>query len=309
MTIDNLLSANVVKANGDVVKASDDQNADLFWGIRGGGGNFGVVTSFEYRLHPVGPNVLAGALMYDAATAREILEFYARWAPSTPPELTTMAEFATAPIDPSVPAGMQGKKILAIAMCYSGSSAGEGRIAIKPVYEFSKPDIDFLGEMPYIQFQSMFDALVPKGIKSYWKTAYIEKLSQGAIEAFSLAASKLPTPSSAIDIHHVEGAASRVASDQTAFSHRGTPYIVNIIGLWNEQKDDQGGIDWVRATWKSLQPFSTGAAYVNFMSSEPEDQVRAAYGPEKYARLSALKRKYDPTNLFRLNQNIKPSDF
>jgi FAD/FMN-containing dehydrogenase len=307
MTIDNLISAEVVKADGEVVMASESQNADLFWGIRGGGGNFGIVTSFEYRLHPVGPNVFAGALMYDAVKAGEILDFYAKWAPSTPDELTTMAEFATVPIDPSVPQDMQGRKTLAIAMCYVGSSAEEGRKAVKPLYDFSKPDIDLLGEIPYVQFQSMFDALVPKGIRSYWKTAYIAELSREAIEAFTRAATGLPTPSSAIDIHHVKGAPSRIAPGQAAFSHRDTPYIVNIIGLWKEQNEDRTGIDWVRATWNSLQPFSTGATYVNFMSSEAEDQVRAAYGPEKYVKLSALKRKYDPSNLFRVNQNIKPA--
>jgi FAD/FMN-containing dehydrogenase len=307
MTIDNLISAEVVNADGKVVTTNESLNADLFWGIRGGGGNFGIVTSFEYRLHPVGPNVFAGALMYEVAKASEVLDFYAKWAPSTPDELTTMAEFATLPIDPSVPQAMQGKRVLAIAMCYSGDSAEEGRRAVKPLSEFSKPDIDLLGVVPYVKFQSIFDALVPKGIRSYWKTAYIAELSRGAIEAFTRAATRLPAPTSAIDIHHVKGAATRVPPDNTAFSHRETPYIVNIIGLWNNQTEDVAGIDWVRATWNSLQPFSTGATYVNFMSSEPEDQVRAAYGPEKYAKLSALKRKYDPNNLFHVNQNIKPA--
>jgi len=306
MTIDNLLAAEVVTADGNTVFASPTQNADLFWGIRGGGGNFGVVTSFEYRLHPVGPNVLGGALMYDATKAREVLSFYDKWAPSVPDEMTTMAEFATVPIDPGMPEQMRGKRVLAIALCYSGTQQDEGREVLKPLYAISKPDIDFISEMPYVQLQSMFDALVPKGIRSYWKTVYLLELGRGAIEALVTAADRLPTALSTIDIHYVEGAASRVPSDETAFAHRETPYIVNIIGLCKEQRDDQAMMDWVRATWNSLQPFSTGATYVNFMSAESDDQVKAAYGKEKYAKLSSLKKKYDPTNLFRVNQNIKP---
>ncbi len=306
LTIDNLLSVEVVTAFGNVLKADKHTNSDLFWGIRGGGGNFGVVTEFKYQLHSLGPNILGGALMYDAQNAERLLRFYEQWAPTLPEELTTIAEFGTAPIDPSIPENLRGRKVLWIGMCYSDQQFENGRKLIKALLDFSAPELNMVSEMPYVELQRMFDAAFPKGVRSYWKTAYLKELSVDAIRVLIECAAGMPLGSSIIDIHPVEGAANRHSQEEMAFSHREATYLLNIVGVWQSENEDLSGRDWVRGTWKSLHPYSTGAQYLNFMSSEPEDQVKAAYGFEKYNRLVELKRKYDPSNLFRINQNIKP---
>jgi FAD/FMN-containing dehydrogenase len=305
LTVDNLLSAEVVTADGRRLAASATENRELFWGLRGGGGNFGVVTSFTYRLHPVGPMVFGGALFYPAEQAAKLLRFYRDWAPGLPEELTSMAAFLTAPPAPFVPAALQGTPMVAIALCYTGPIE-HGPQLIAPLREFMAPAIDLAGPLPYAGLQTMFDASAPAGILSYWKTEYLPALGDAAIDVISANAQAMPAPFAAIHLHHMEGAVRRTPGGETAYAHRDAPYILNIVGLWMDAAQTEVNQQWVRSFWQAIRPFGTGAAYLNFLGDEGEDRVRAAYDQATYARLLELKRRYDPGNLFRLNQNIRP---
>lgn len=308
LTVDNLLSVDMVLANGQRLTASPTENADLFWGVCGGGGNYGVVTSFQYRLHDVGPVVYGGAAFYPAERAREILQFYREWTPTMPDELSTMIAFLTAPPEPFVPKELVGTPMIALALCYAGS-ADEGEQAVKPLRAFRQPEIDLIGPIPYLALQSMFDATAPKGIHAYWKTEYLNDLSDDAINVLVERAAKMKSlsPFAAVHIHHWEGAIKRANKDATAFAHRNAHYVLNIVGLWMEHENADIHIAWTRDFSQAIQPFSTGQVYLNFLGDEGTERVKAAYGATKYDRLVALKNKYDPANLFRLNQNIKPS--
>ncbi len=305
LALDNLLSVEMVLADGRRLTASESENADLFWGVRGGGGNFGIVTEFTYRLHPVGPTIFGGALFHPIALAKELLEFYREWVRRLPDELTTLVALLTAPPAPFVPQPLQGSRMIAVAMCHCGA-LDEGAELVRPLREFAPPAIDLLGPHPYLGLQTMFDASAPRGLLSYWKTEYLSRLDDDAIGGLVDGAGRMRSALSAIHIHHAQGAVSRVRAGATAFSQRDAPFILNIIGGWLDPSETDANVAGVRETAQAMQPFATGAAYLNFLGDEGEARLQAAYGPETHARLVELKNKYDPANVFRLNQNIQP---
>ena len=308
MTIDNLLSVEMVLANGERISANANENPDLYWGVRGGGGNFGIVTSFTFKLHPVGPNVYGGALFYPVSKAKDILSFYNKFSQSLPDELSTMTAFITAPPEPFVPKEMVGTPMLVVALCYSGD-VNEGDKVLKPLREFMPPTIDVAGPIPYAALQGMFDAGAPKGMHSYWRTQYLDELSDEVVDMLIRNSSDINklSPFSAVHIHHWEGAVKKVKPEETAFSYRDARFVINIIGMWMPGNNPDNNINWVRNLSDSVKQFSTGNLYLNFIADTGEDKVVAAYGKEKYDKLVQLKNKYDPKNLFHLNQNIKPS--
>lgn len=305
LTIDNLLSADVVTADGRLLIASAKENPDLFWGIRGGGGNFGIVTSFEFGLHPVGPMVLGGRLIYPLEKAKEVLQFYREYIAKAPDDLDTILAFVTAPKAPPIPENIQGKPVLFIIVCYTGPIE-EGERIIKPLRTSCPPAIDLVGPTPYTALQKMLDAGNPPGWQNYWKSEYLKGLSDEAIDTLVDYAAKRPSPMSKVLIPHMLGAVSRVGDDETPYSHRDAPFIINIVSMWQDTTKNEENIKWARDLWNAVQPFATGGVYVNFLMTEGADRVMAAYGKEKYGRLVALKNKYDPANFFSLNQNIKP---
>ncbi len=306
LALDNLLSVKMVTADGKRLTASEKENADLFWGVRGGGGNLGVVTEFMYSLHPVGPMVFGGALFHPVEKAKDLLRFYREWVRSLPDELTTMIAFLTAPPAPFIPQHLQGTPMIAVAMCYTGA-VEQAESLVKPLRDFAPASVDLLGSVPYTALQGMFDAGAPKGILSYWKTEYMRSLDDNAINALVEHAGKMSAPFSQVHIHHVEGAVSRVDGDSTAFGHRDEPFILNIVGMWMDSGETERNVAWARSFAQAVHPYSTGNVYLNFLGRESEERIRAAYGERKYARLLELKKLYDPNNLFRLNQNIKPT--
>jgi FAD/FMN-containing dehydrogenase len=293
LACDNLLSAEVVTADGHLVRASAGENPDLYWGLRGGGGNFGVVTSFEFALHPVA-TVVGGLVAHPLPRAREVLQFYRHYIASSPDELTTLVVFATTP---------EGHQIIALAACYAGSLE-QGAEALRPLKEFGPPVMDMMGPLPYTALQQANDPTAPAGMQNYWKAAFLQDLSDEAIDAIIEYATHATSPLSMIHVHQLGGAMNRVAADATAFGHRDSGFVVNIIGTWAEPVGNERHIDWARGLFAALQPYAHGA-YINFLGDEGQERVRAAYGPN-YERLVALKNRYDPTNLFRLNQNIPP---
>jgi FAD/FMN-containing dehydrogenase len=305
LTIDNLLSADVVTADGELLHTSADEHADLFWGIRGGGGNFGVVTSFEYRLHPIGPIVLAGVMLHPAAKAREVLAFYRECVATAPDELMTIIVLTMAPRAPFLPASVYGQPVVIIAACYAGS-VEEGERAIAPLRRFGPTLADTIGPTPYVSHQALLDPGVPHGLGYYWKSEYVASLSEPLIETLANHAWNAATPESYTIIFHLGGAVGRQDPDGSAFEDRRAGHVVNIDAVWSEPGRAQACMAWTREFWEAIRPYSTGRVYVNFLGEEGQDRVRAAYGDAKYERLLGLKRTYDPTNLFRLNQNIRP---
>ena len=303
---DNLISADVVMADGEFLIVSARQNSDLFWGIRGGGGNFGIVTSFEFRLHPVGPIVLGGMLIYKAERAREVLRYYRDYVGRISEDLTTLAAFVTAPPLPFIPSQLHGKQILAIVLCYVGPM-DKGQLELKSLREATRPDVDIVQPLPYAVLQSMLDEGAPAGLQNYWKSVYLRELSNSAIDTIVEHTSRAESPMSQVHIHHIGGFAGRVGRDENAFGHRDSPFVLNIIAMWQDPDQKEKHVNWARNFFSDMHPFTTGGVYVNFLGDEGEERVRAAYGKPVYDRLVALKDKYDPTNLFRMNQNIKPS--
>ncbi len=301
LACDNLLSIELVTASGKAVRASADENPELFWGLRGGGGNFGVVTEFEFRLHPVSA-VVGGLLLYPLERAPEVMRFYRQWLRDCPDELTTWLSAITAPAADFVPAELQGKPALAVLACHCGDLEDAGQ-AIAPLRDLD-PAADLISSMPYPELQTMFDADLPPGIRCYQKAGYVAELSDPLIETIVEHASKAPSPSSTFDFHDMGGALSRVPDDASSFGDRQSPFCFNIVGVWKEPEADRVNREWVRKFAAGLEPFSTGGVYVNFTADA--DRVRAAYSAKKYERLRALKREHDPKNLFRLNQNIAP---
>jgi FAD/FMN-containing dehydrogenase len=304
LTCDNLRAAEVVTADGRVVHASAEENPDLLWGLRGGGGNFGVVTAFEYDLHPVS-TVLGGLVLHPVNRAPELLRFFRKFVASAPDELTCLAAFLTAPPEPFVPAELQLQPAIAIAVCYTGDLE-EGERVVQPLRAFGPPTVDVIGPMPYPVLQSMLDESAPSGLQNYWKSTFVSKLSDALIDVVVAQAAAMCSPLSAIHIHHLEGAVSRVGADATAFTQRDAAFVMNLVGTWPDPADTAANIDWVRATYDAVAPHSEAAPYINFMGDETSDRIRAAYRGDTYTRLVALKRQYDPDNLFRLNQNIRP---
>jgi FAD/FMN-containing dehydrogenase len=306
-TVDNLVSVDVVTAEGELVGASEEENADLFWGIRGGGGNFGIVTSFEYRLHPVGPIVLAGPVFHLLEDAPEVLRFYREFIADAPDELTTIFDLSVAPPLPFLPEKVHGEPIVMVGACYAGSPEAGAEI-VRPLKQFGRPIADLLEPKPYTALQSMFDPVVPHGWHRYWKSVELPPLTDGAIETLVENASAFTSPKSYCIVFQLGGALSQVAEGETAFSQRGAAHNVNINAVWT-QDDPEGDrhIGWARAFFDAMQPHAGDHVYVNFLGNEGADRVRQAYGARNYERLVELKRAYDPTNFFRLNQNIDPS--
>lgn len=305
LSIDNLLSADVVTADGELVTASEDENADLFWGVRGGGGNFGVVTSFEFKLHPVGPTVLAGLIIHPLDAAKEVMRFHRDFVAQAPDEFVCWFVMRQAPPLPFLPPEWHGKEILALAVCYHGDIAQGERIA-KPLREFGKPIADIIGPMPYTAWQTVLDPLLTPGARNYWKSHDFAALSDGLIEVMAEHARRIPDPQTEIACAQLGGAVGRVARTATAYNHRDGQYVMNVHGRWADPAKDEACIAWARSLWQATVPFSTGSVYVNFLTQEEGGRVRDAYG-ENYERLVALKNKYDPKNVFGTNQNIRPT--
>jgi FAD/FMN-containing dehydrogenase len=305
-TVDNLLAAEVVTADGAVLRASADEHPELFWGLRGGGGNFGVVTSFEYRLHEVGPTVLAGPLFYALDDAPEVLRFYRELIAAAPDDLTTIVNLRRAPALPFVPAELHGRPVVAVIVCYTGALA-RGERVLAPLRRFGRPLLDAIAPRPYVELQQLFNPGVPHGWHYYWKSWELPPLSDGAIDALAEHTARLTSPRSYVIVFQLGGAIARVGEHETAYGQRDATHNVNISAVWladDPARDDH--VRWTRECYAALEPFATGRAYVNFLADEGRQRVRAAYGEERYARLVAVKRAHDPDNVFRLNQNIDP---
>jgi FAD/FMN-containing dehydrogenase len=299
LACDNLISVDVVTADGRLLTASKSQNEDLFWGLRGGGGNFGIATSFEFRLHPVGP-MLGGILIHRLDKAAEVLRFYDDFTHTSPDELGTFVGFVTSP---------EGERVMAIFVSYNGA-VEEGQRILKPLREFGPPLADMIGPMSYVQIQRMMDEGFPGGRQNYWKSNFLKALDPQAIDMIVEHVAKAPSPHSAVAIEQFSGAVNRVGINDTAFNHRNARYNLLIVGIWTDPAAKAENVKWVRDLWDAMAPYSSGGVYVNYLGQEADEgteRVKSAYGPDKYARLVAIKEKYDPTNLFRLNQNIRPS--
>lgn len=306
LTIDNLLEADVVLADGSIVTASADENEDLFWGLRGGGGNFGIVTSFLFQAHPVSM-VYAGPIFWDVEHAGEILRWYRDFQPTTPRELCTFLGLKRIPTSEPFPEELWGRPVCALISCYVGSES-EGMAALKRVREeLPTPCLDGMGEMPFPAVQGMFDPLMPKGMQWYWKGDFVRELSDEAIEAHVAHGSKVPEGLSLMHLYPIDGVVHEVASDATAWSCRDAMWSMVIAGVHADPAEAGTITRWARDYWEAVHDFNPGGAYVNFMmADEGEARVEATYGPN-FARLKKVKAKYDPENFFRINQNIRPA--
>ena len=307
LTSDNLRSADVVNAAGERIRASRDENADLFWGLRGGGGNFGVVTTFEFDLHRIGPTVLAGLIVHPLDDAKSVLRFYREFAPESPEELAVWFVMRKAPPLPFLPAEWHGREILVLAACYSGDIA-DGERALAPLRQFGHPIADVIGPQPFAAWQTVLDPLLTPGMRNYWKSHDFLEVSDGLIDVFMDFARRLPDDQTEIAFAQLGGAISRISNEESAYARREAQYLVNVHTRWADPSRDEACITWARDLFTAAGPFSTGSVYVNFLTGDEESRVRAAYGAN-YDRLVALKNRYDPTNLFRVNQNIRPTAF
>lgn len=304
LTIDNLLSADVVTASGELVRASPTEHRDLFWAIRGGGGNFGVVTAFEFRLHELGPDVLSGLVVHPFAEAESVLQQYRQALENAPDELTCWVVMRQAPPLPFIPAEWHGKEVVVLAMCYCGDlEAGEKAVA--ELRAIGNPIADVVSPHPFVGWQQAFDPLLAPGARNYWKSHDFMELSDQAIGILTESIRQLPGPECEVFIAHVGGAAGRVAAEETAFPQRNSHFVMNVHGRWRDAAMDQACIDWARHLFEAAKPYAAGTAYVNFMPEDEMDRVEAAYGAN-YGRLVEVKRHYDPLNLFRMNQNVRP---
>jgi hypothetical protein len=300
---DNLLSADVVTANGELVTASVSENTDLFWALRGGGGNFGIVTSFEFQAHPVGPIVLGGGAFFAWNRIKEVTEFYLDYVKHVPDELTTALFYWGAPPAPFLPESIHGKNVAIIGLCYAGPlDAGEKAVA--PIRAL-KPSVDIMGPMPYTALQAMFDPIVPKGTCAYVKSDYFDSVPPAMVDDIVGWAERKPFAMSMARLNHFGGAMSRIAEDATPFPHRNALFAFSPDALWTRPEEAEASVQWATGYWQALRAYSPRGAYVNFMADEGQDRVRESYRGN-YERLVQIKRKYDPGNLFRLNQNIKP---
>ena len=305
LTADNLVSAEMVTAKGDVITVSAGENPDLYWGIRGGGGNFGIVTSFEFRLHPVGPEVLSGMVVYPYSEATAVLRHYRDFVKNAPDEVTVWVVMRKAPPLPFLPEEVHGTEVVILAALYAGDMA-EGEKALQPLRDYGSPIADVISPHPFTGFQAAFDPLLTPGERNYWKSHDFLSLSDGLLDAALPYVGSLPSDSCEIFFAHMGGATSRVPADATAYRHREAQFIMNVHGRWHDAGDDEKCVAWCRDLFNATTPFATGGVYVNFMTEEEMDRVESAYG-ESYQKLVALKDRYDPENLFRFNQNVKPS--
>lgn len=305
LTCDNLISADVVTADGRFLRASEAENEDLFWGLRGGGGNFGIVTSFEYRLHPVGPILLGGMLLYSFSRAGEILRFWRGYMETAPDELGGAAAFLTAPPAPFVPEHMKGQIVVGLIVCYAGPPE-EGEEWVRPFKELG-PEVDLVQPMPYTVIQTLLDPGSPPGRNNYWKAENLYGLGDEAINTIVTHAAGMTSPFTHAVIQPMGRAINRVGEDETALGGRDAAYALHALSMWENPAESDTHIAWTREFLEALEPFSTPGISLNFTSDQSEDKLKASFGSGKYERLVALKNEYDPTNLFRLNQNIKPT--
>jgi FAD/FMN-containing dehydrogenase len=305
MTVDNLESAEIVIATGEVVRASASEHPDLFWALRGGGGNFGVVTRFEFRLHPVGPNVLSGLIVYPLSEAKSVLQQYRDFVAKAPDDLAVWTVLRQAPPLPFLPTEVHGQGIVALALLYAGDPK-QGESLIAPLRTFGTPLGEHVGVQPYVAWQQAFDPLLTAGARNYWKSHNLSTLKDGLFDAVIASIRKLPSPQCEIFFGAIGGATTRPAPNSTAYAHRDAQFVMNVHGRWEDPADDTRGIGWARDFFDASAPFASGGVYVNFLTADEGDRVRAAYGPN-YDRLAQVKRTYDPDNLFRMNQNIKPA--
>jgi hypothetical protein len=303
LTIDNLLSADVVLADGSLVTANAKQNEDLFWALRGGGGNFGIVTSFEFRAHPI-HTVHAGPMLWEMDQTEQILQWYREFLPQAPDEMNGFFAFLTVPPAPPFPEHLHMRKMCGIVWCYCGGPR-QAKKAFQPVRELPKPAFEHVGPAPYPAVQSMFDPLYPPGLQWYWKADFVNELPDAAVRLHHQHGAQLPTMHSTMHLYPIDGAASRVGKQETAWSYRDAKWAEVIVGVDPDPGNKDRLVEWARAYWDALHPHSAGGAYVNFMMDEGEDRIKATYR-DSYEQLAAIKGKYDPDNFFRVNQNIRP---
>jgi FAD/FMN-containing dehydrogenase len=304
-TTDNVAGMDVVTADARLVRASEDENPDLFWGLRGGGGNFGVVTGIDYALYPVGPEVVGGLVAWPQSEAPGVLDLYRTLAEQAPPELTLVTLLRNAPPAPWLPKEVHGKPIVAILACWSGS-VEEGEKAVAPIKSFGKPVGDVLVRRPYAQMQTLLDATQPKGRRYYWKSEYIARPEPGLCQGMIDHAAKIRSPHSAVILFQVGGALNDVDEAHSPVGNRDARYVLNITGAWDQAADDGANIEWTREAWSDLKRFSTGGTYINFLTEdEGSDRIDAALG-RNLQRLAEVKARWDPENVFRTNRNVKP---
>ena len=303
LTVDNLLSAEVVTADGEIIQASEKENADLFWAIRGGSGNFGIISSFRFQLHPVGPQVLAGLIVHPFEDAEKVFKHYRNYVSSAPDKATVWVVLRKAPPLPFLPPEIHGKEVFVIAAMYSGDIA-EGEKVLEPLRRFGNPIADVIGPAPFAAWQQAFDPLLTPGARNYWKSHNFTQLTDELLSILIEYTGKLPSGASEIFLAQLGGAINRIAPDATAYPHRDVNFVMNVHVRWEDRSMDKECVDWARKFFDKTAPYSAGGVYVNFIS-EGEDRVNAAFGINHEA-LAEIKRRYDPENFFRVNQNIKP---
>lgn len=304
MTVDNLVTAEVVTADGKRIVASESSNPDLFWAIRGGGGNFGVVTQYEFKLHPLGPQIFAGLIVFPMAEAKQVLTRYREFVKSAPEELNVWVVLRGAPPLPFLPAEVHGKGVIILPFFYAGDPA-QGEKVVAPLRSFGKAHGEHMGPMPYVDWQKAFDPLLTPGARNYWKSHNFTQLSDAAFDAVLAYAGKLPSPHCEIFIALLAGAANRVPADATAYTARDAKFVMNVHARWEEPKQDKACIAWAREFFEASKPHASGGAYVNFMTEDEKDRITSAYGAN-FERLARVKKQYDPKNFFHVNQNIRP---
>jgi FAD/FMN-containing dehydrogenase len=304
LACDNLLAADVVTADGCLVHTSESENPELLWGLRGGGGNFGIVTQFELGLHPVGPMLYAGLIFFSAEHDVELMRLFGEWAPGVPDDITAALNLTTAPPLPVVPEEWHGRKVIAL-IAVSAGPVEEAEQYFRAFREAAEPVADLLGPMPYNAMQTLIDPLWPKGIHAYFKATNLARLDDELIGRLASCHESAPGPQCEIHVHQMGGAVARVGEADTAFSERSMPFVLNCVAGWQDPAQAAAHTEWVRKVIDAAADSSTGRAYVNFLGDE--GAARSSYGTDTYARLLALKREYDPTNVFRLNQNIEPN--
>ena len=305
MTVDNLLSADVVTAEGEKIHTDESNHPDLFWALRGGGGNFGIVTRFEYQLHPVGPNVLAGLIVYPLEQAPSVLPKFRDFMLEAPDELTVWTVLRKAPPLPFLDESVHGTDIVVLALCYADDPA-KGEPLLEPLRTFGHPLGEYVGVQPYTDWQKAFDPLLTPGARNYWKSNNFTQLPAELLDISIDAASTLPSDECEIFYAALGGATSEPAPEATAYAHRDTRFVMNVHARWQNPEDDERCITWARNLFARTAPFASGSVYLNFMTAEEIDRTRNAYGPN-YERLSQIKKKYDPHNRFRVNLNIQPA--
>jgi FAD/FMN-containing dehydrogenase len=312
LSIDSLVAADVVTANGEVIHTSQTENPDLLWGLRGGGGNFGIVTSFEFRTHPLPAPLYAGVVVHTRDRWADALRFYAAWSAGVPDQMTSIVTFITPP-DEMMPPELHGQPVMIQGFTWAGTDRAAGEALIAPLAAFGPPALVAIDPIGWLDWQAGFDAVVPNGTRAYWKNCYFDRLDDATIATIVDVASRRASPITGVDIHHMGGAFGQVPEDATAFPNRGAAFWLNMYSLWTDPADDDANRRWARDAWSAMQPHATEGMYVNFLGADGgsaadiHEAARAAYGDQKLARLTALKDHYDPDNVFRLNHNVAPT--